>query len=758
MKPLLLKLLLFVTLLFILQLAVTALYPPHLPDEISQLDRYLQDDTDIIYFGDSTLIYPVGQVTTGEILQEMVPEQTIGQIAHPAYNADLYRRYADYIIRFDHRPDSVIIPINMHSFSPEWDRRPAYQFATEKVVLTYGPLLSTIVYRPLATFGGFDSPISQADYWHTPVFSGTTPVGQVGDFEERLGHATFAAQANNVASAYYRNLPGDNDPATLETSLVYYYMGTLDPHHRKIQALLDTARRLKAGGIKPIFYITPINTQLGDRVLGETFSRQIEANTVVVEQAFRREKLDVLNLALTLEPYYFVDTEHLTENGKARVAEALAALIHTGSPDQITSTRSDQSDAARAAPGSAIAQITSPPTATTAASAVGPTPISTQVVRQTNGAGSVTAVEVVGTFEPVGNYFVDLYRIRYQTLTDEDQPVEARAYLYIPLTAEKEAFPVLAYGNGTTGIGPNCAPLDEIRHGANWGGHHYQMLEYAAQGFIVVWPNGQGFDDTQPAHPYFIAKNEARTMLDAVRATYNFIVEGRATGTEAKPLAAVFLGGYSSGGHAAFAAKDWAARYAPELTITGVLGHGPTTNVETLMKENPIFSPYLVYAYRAFYGEVVIDPTRVFQDNWLVSFNSDAMTQCIDDIYFYYSPNARLMYRAEFRDALYTDRLASFAPQFKRALDTNASGLAGVGMAVPVLILQGTADMVVTPPSQEQFVTELCRRGSRVTYLTYPAIDHAQTRIESFRDTISWMNTLADGGRPKSSCGSLTGQ
>jgi len=758
MKPFLVKLLLFVIAVCLLQLAISALYPPHLPDEILQLDRYLQDDTDIIYFGDSTLIYPVGEVTTGEILQELLPEQTIGQVAHPAYNADLYRRYADYITRFDHRPDRVIIPINLRSFSPEWDRRPAYQFEAEKAVLTYGRLLSTMFYRPLATFGGFDSPISQADFLHTPVYSGTTPVGQVGDFEEQLGHTTLATQANNVASAYYRNLPEENDEATLAASLVYYYMGELDPNHRKIQSLLTTARQLKAGGIKPIFYISPLNTQLGERVLGETFGRQIEANTAVIEQAFRSEKIDLLNLAFALEPYYFVDTEHLTENGKARVAEALATLIKAAPSEPLTSTQSDQSDVAQVAPGSAIAQITSPPTATISAASVGPTPTGAHVVRRTNGAGSVTAVESVGTFEPVGNYFVDLYRIRYRTVTDDDRPVEARAYLYIPLTAEPEAFPVLAYGNGTTGIGPGCAPLDEIRQGANWGGNHYQMLEYAAQGFIVVWSNGQGFDDTQPAHPYFIAKNEARTTLDAVRAAYNFIEEGRAAETEAKPMAAVFLGGYSSGGHAAFAAKDWAARYAPELTIKGVLGHGPTTNVETLMKENPIFSPYLVYAYRAFYGEVVIDPTRVFQDNWLVSFNSDAMTKCIDDIYYYYSPNARLMYRGDFRDALYTDRLASFAPQFKRALDTNATGLAGAGLAVPVLILQGTADMVVTPPSQEAFVTELCRRGSRVTYLTYPAIDHAQTRIESFRDTISWMKTLAEGGRPKSSCGSLMGQ
>ena len=132
------------------------------------------------------------------------------------------------------------------------------------------------------------------------------------------------------------------------------------------------------------------------------------------------------------------------------------------------------------------------------------------------------------------------------------------------------------------------------------------------------------------------------------------------------------------------------------------------------------------------------------------------MTRCVDDLYGYYSPNARLIYRTDFREALYSDRLASILPRFKRMLDTNKAGLARAGRNIPVLILQGTADQVVTPPSQQAFAQAVCGLGSRVTYLTYAAVDHAGTRNASFSDTIGWMKTLAEGGVPNSSCDNLS--
>jgi predicted esterase len=286
--------------------------------------------------------------------------------------------------------------------------------------------------------------------------------------------------------------------------------------------------------------------------------------------------------------------------------------------------------------------------------------------------------------------------------------------------------------------------------------YHSYMLEYTAQGFIGVLPNYQGFDDIDQSHPYFISKFQARALLDAARAAYNFLAESPRVA--ARPLDAVVIAGYSSGGHAAFAAKDFAASYAPEVPLKGVIGHGPTTNIETLFKEDAVFSPYIVQAYRDFYGPEVVDPAAIFQDHWLTNFEADVMTRCVDNIFNYYSPNARQMYRPNFVEALFAGRLEAVAPAFKAALETNAAGLSPDGVEIPVLILQGTADQVVTPPSQMQFAANLCQLGNQVTYLSYPAVDHPNIRRVSFRDTINWIESVARGNLPESSCASLTSQ
>jgi hypothetical protein len=153
------------------------MHPPELPEEIVALDQQLQKGADIVYFGDSILIHPAGEPTIPEILRSLVPHYTIGEVAHPAYHLDLYERYVNYLVEHGPKVESVIIPINMRSFSPEWDLRPTYQFEREKIILTYGPLLSSLFYRLFDTFGLFDSPISQDDFLEATVFNGDQPVG-----------------------------------------------------------------------------------------------------------------------------------------------------------------------------------------------------------------------------------------------------------------------------------------------------------------------------------------------------------------------------------------------------------------------------------------------------------------------------------------------------------------------------------------------------------------------------------------------------
>ena len=119
---------------------------------------------------------------------------------------------------------------------------------------------------------------------------------------------------------------------------------------------------------------------------------------------------------------------------------------------------------------------------------------------------------------------------------------------------------------------------------------------------------------------------------------------GQELDTLAKPAQTAFMMGYSSGGHAIFAAKDRARGYAPELPIEGVIGFGAVTNPGLLLQEDPIFGPYLVYAYRDFYGDDVIDPADVYLPEWVANFEDDVLSTCVDEIFYYYSHSARRMY------------------------------------------------------------------------------------------------------------------
>lgn len=424
------------------------------------------------------------------------------------------------------------------------------------------------------------------------------------------------------------------------------------------------------------------------------------------------------------------------------------------------------------------AVVTTPLTATAAVTLVTPvtttTPLTVSTGTTTTGStqpGAILATQLLETvdittinelnagFYPANNlvdaqYAVDVYRLTIQSSTELGESIAIQADLYIPRVATETPFPVLGYAPGTTGLGDGCAPSLEYTLGRQWGGYRTHMLSYAAQGFIGVLPDGMSYYDPDRPHEYFIAELEARTLLDATRAAYNFFAEPH-TGVGARPQAALFLAGYSNGGHTAFAAKDFAADYAPELPLRGVVSHGATTNVEALLRESPIFTPYLIYVYRHFFGAEVIGPEDVFGDDWLPTFDQDVLTLCVDEIFAYYSNDPQGMYRPDFRTALFDDQLAEQYPLFKAVLDANYAGTFG-GFTIPVAFFQGTADYVVTPESQQRFAELLCTQGQPVTYVPLPAIQHVYTRQSSFIDTITWMQGIANGEIPFNNCAELS--
>jgi len=350
-------------------------------------------------------------------------------------------------------------------------------------------------------------------------------------------------------------------------------------------------------------------------------------------------------------------------------------------------------------------------------------------------------------------YEVDAYRIWFQTRDEDGQMLALQADLRFPRVPEPADLAVFVYGAGTTGIASKCAPLNEQFNGRNWGNYRTHMLSYASQGFITILPNWRGYDEQGQTHPYFVSELEGRVMLDAARAVYAFFDNPPSADILARPSTDVFLGGYSQGGHGAFAAARIAFTYAPELKIRGLIGHAMSPDVEGLMYDSPRYSPYIVYAYRDFYGEQIVDPADVFLPKWLSAFEEDATTKCIDDVFAYYANDASRLFTPEFRDALYNDRLAQVAPQFKEQLDLNDSNNKAYP-AVPMLLLHGAADPIVKVRTIQAFVSNLCSMGHSVTYRLYPGITHFQTRQGGFGDTMRWMEQILGGDIPASDCSS----
>lgn len=343
-------------------------------------------------------------------------------------------------------------------------------------------------------------------------------------------------------------------------------------------------------------------------------------------------------------------------------------------------------------------------------------------------------------------YEVDHYIVTFNTTDENNKLLAITGQLYVPKVTEAESFPIYVFGSGTTGIDDQCAPSKEITSIDNWGAYNAHMLSYASQGYIVFFPDYEGFNDIGRLHHYFNGPLEGRLMLDGARATYDFFAKEESV---AEPAKAVFFTGYSQGGHAAFAAKDIAQDYAPEIPIKGIIGYAPTTNIQALLRENPHLSPYLVVAYKDFYGDEIVQPDKIFQQKWLSSLETDATSKCISDVIKYYPASQQQMYTPEFIQAL-NNRFKNSFQSLGKVLDENDTGY--VGNDIPAVVIQGGADPIVTNKTQEEFVTESCEAGNKIEYKNYPGVHHFQTRQVSFLFSLQWMKDRLENKDLNSKC------
>jgi hypothetical protein len=202
-------------------------------------------------------------------------------------------------------------------------------------------------------------------------------------------------------------------------------------------------------------------------------------------------------------------------------------------------------------------------------------------------------------------------RILYSSTNglDGHSPIAVSGALYLPRGAPPEGgWPLMAWAHGTVGIADVCAP--------SWAGRSERDITYLNhwldQGYAVVASDYQGLG-TGGGHPYLIARPEAYSVLDSVRA-----VEGGDFGLSKK----VVIIGQSQGGGAAFAATVFAQSYAPELDIRGTVATGTpnlspagfAANAKANAEAADNVSPTFAYVLLILYTIAQTDPSFAIAD------------------------------------------------------------------------------------------------------------------------------------------------
>lgn len=351
-----------------------------------------------------------------------------------------------------------------------------------------------------------------------------------------------------------------------------------------------------------------------------------------------------------------------------------------------------------------------------------------------------------GADPPTARFTVDAYLMTFEARWPDGRVVDAVAQLNVPRGLEGEAI-LYGFAPGSTGLVEACAPSYEVAHGGGYDTYGRYTLAYAGQGFVSVMPNYLGFFDEGVLQPYFVREAEGMLVLDALRAARNALDRlGVGVG-----IGDAFVGGYSQGGHAALAAADLAADYAPDVPLRGVLGFGPSGELATLFRAFPYVAPWVLYAWEDYY-DGAIDAESVLLPRWADSLASDAERMCILGVQGYYPGSPEALYVPEFAASLRDGTLAETYPTIAELFATNDAGLSGHGL--PVMVLQGVDDPVVPLHDQHRHVASMCDAGSPVRYPNYVRTRH-ETRYLGFEPAMEWMRALAGGEDPPSDCAAV---
>jgi alpha-beta hydrolase superfamily lysophospholipase len=331
------------------------------------------------------------------------------------------------------------------------------------------------------------------------------------------------------------------------------------------------------------------------------------------------------------------------------------------------------------------------------------------------------------------------YRIVYHSTDGGGVPIDMTGVVIVPPgPAPTGGRDIVAWAHGTSGIADGCAPSRNSWLFDSIAG----LRDLLKRGYIVAATDYQGLGGPGP-HPYLIGASAAHSVLDAVRAA-RAVPHASASNRFA-------LWGESQGGHATLWSAQLAAAYAPELELVGAAADAPTVDlVANLAGNTNAAVRALITAYAAASWSEVYDIPL-----------STITGPVGEDLIHRLSKNCVTLDGFKLRTKIGLVRLA----RQLRGLDLNASprwaelmrvnSVAPRTLGVPLLIAQGSADVIVAPQVTRHFVEQMCHIGQQLRFVEVAGGDHVTIAKRTATTTIDWIGDRFTGRAVPNDCNRL---
>ncbi|WP_447728720.1 lipase family protein [Sphingomonas koreensis] len=352
-------------------------------------------------------------------------------------------------------------------------------------------------------------------------------------------------------------------------------------------------------------------------------------------------------------------------------------------------------------------------------------------------AGTLVSAEPVSD-APAG---MRAWRIRYYTMSDRNQPVEVSGMVIAPAAPTGHARGrVIAWTHGALGVAQRCAP--------SLGNKNFEMIpsltDVIARGYTVVAPDYPGLGSDM-MHPMLAGVPTGRSVLDAVRAARDL------RGANAGLRFAIW--GESQGGHAALWTGQLARSYAPELNLVGIAAIVPPTDLARNMTEGSdkrartVLTAFTAASWSRLYGAPMATFGNRSTQNVMLRL---ADNNCIDS---FAKPKLGQILGIAIAERATRNLDLTRHPPWARLIRENSVSPAAVPS--PLMIVQGTADVVVAPAVTHDFVRRACRAGKNVRYISVTGGEHATVARTEAQPTLDWIDARFAGQRPPNDCGSI---